>query len=77
MKIMLQEIADRRIYAGSGLWVTELDEALGFDSTDEAIDFALKEQLFCVQILIHFDSAPMDFVVPCCIAVSSQKPCEV
>ena len=76
MKIMLQQIADRQVYAGRGVWVTDLNDALCFDSMEDGIDFAIKEQLFGVQVLIHLDSAHMDWVVPCCILVSSLKPCE-
>ncbi|MDB6026558.1 MAG: hypothetical protein JWM68_2781 [Verrucomicrobiales bacterium] len=77
VKIILQQIADEQMYAGGGLWVAEVPEALRFETTDEVINFAIKERLLGVQILIHLDSAHLDFVVPCCIIVSSLKPCEV
>ena len=73
---MLQQIAGRRIYAESGLWTTEVKEALSFDSTDNAVEFALKKQLPGVQILIHLDSAHMAFVVPCGVFVAGRKLCE-
>ncbi len=64
MKILLQHCRTRLYLRGLGNWTTNPQEALDFQHSQRAIDFARQHELTGVQIAVKFVDNQFDEVFP-------------
>ncbi len=64
MKILLQHCRTRLYLRGLGNWTTNPQEALDFQHSQRAIDFARQHELTGVQIAVKFVDSQFDEVFP-------------
>ena len=74
MRILLQDVQSKRYFCLLDIWTANPQAAYNFRHSQQALDFVRKQNLKEVQLVVKFDDAQWDEVIPLPVLVATLSP---